>query len=308
MRKQSASLDDLGHMAVFVRVVEGRSFSAAARALGTTTSAVSKRVARLEERLGVRLLTRSTRKLALTEAGAALFERAARILRDIESAEVEVSRHTGAPRGTLRVSAPTSFTESRVVPSLPRFFERYPEVSVELSVSDRFVDLVAERYDVALRVGSVASEGLVVRRLGAEPAVAVASPDYLARRGTPEAPDDLLAHECLRYTLVPARHEWRFADRRGERVIPATGRFASDHGGSIHAAALRGLGVAWMPRFMVDEDLREGRLVQILERWETRTYPVQAVLPPGRNPPPKVKVFVDFLVEVMRRAKAPAAR
>lgn len=257
MRNQSASLDDIGHMAVFVRVVESRSFSEAARSLGTTTSPVSKRVARLEERLGVRLLARTTRKLSLTEPGAALFERASRILRDVESAEVEVSRHSSAPRGTLRVSAPTSFSESRIMPSLARFLNRYPEVSVELSVNDRFVDLVAERYDVALRVGKVSAEGLTVRRLGAERAVVAASPDYLARRGVPQSPDDLIAHECLRYTLVPPRHEWRFTDRRGERVIPATGRFSSDHSGSIRTMTLQGLGLAWMPRFIGNPSVRD---------------------------------------------------
>ncbi len=285
-------------------MVEAGSFAAAARSLGTTTSAASKRVARLEERLGVRLLARTTRTLALTEPGAELFARASRILHDIESAEVEVSRHVGTPRGTLRVSAPTSFCESLVVPSLSRFLDRCPEVSVELSVSDRFVDLVAERYDLAVRVGNVSSDGLVVRRLGAAPAVVVASPSYLAARGEPATPDDLLRHDCLRYTLVPSGNEWRFTDRRGVRVVPTTGRFASDHGGSIHAAALQGLGLAWLPRYMADDDLRDGRLVAVLTRWETRTYPIQAVLPPGRSPLPKTKAFVDFLVDVMRRPPA----
>ncbi len=306
MRKQSTSLDDLGHMAVFVRVVEARSFSAAARALGTTTSAVSKRVARLEERLGVRLLARTTRRVSLTEPGASLYERASRILRDIESAEVEVSRYSAEPRGTLRVSAPTALAEARVVPHLGRLLDRHPAVSVELSVSDRFVDLVAERYDVALRVGAVEAEGLVVRRLGEEPAVVVASPDYLARRGTPGEPDDLMQHDCLRYTLASPRAEWRFTVRRRERVIPVAGRFASDHGGAIRIAALAGLGLAWMPRFLVEDDLRGGRLVHVLARWETRTYPLQAVLPPGRQHPPKVRAFVDFLVETLRRPRADA--
>jgi DNA-binding transcriptional LysR family regulator len=305
MRKQSLAVDDMGHMAVFVRVVEAGSFAAAARSLGTTTSAASKRVARLEERLGVRLLARTTRTLSLTEPGAELFGRASRILHDIESAQIELSRHVDTPRGTLRVSAPTSFCESRVVPALSRFLERHAEVSVELSVSDRFVDLVGERFDLAIRVGAVSADGLVVRRLGAEPAVVVAAPSYLAARGQPASPDDLLRHDCLRYTLVPPRHEWRFADRRGERFVPATGRFASDHGGSIRAAAIQGLGLAWLPRFMVDDDLRDGRLVAVLAQWETRTYPIQAVLPPGRDPLPKTRAFVDFLVELMRR---PAAR
>jgi DNA-binding transcriptional LysR family regulator len=300
MRHQSLAVDDMGHLAVFVRVVEAGSFAAAARSLRTTPSAASKRVAGLEQRLGVRLLARTTRSLALTEPGAELFARASRILHDIESAEVAVSRHGGAPRGTLRVSVPTSFGEARVVPSLPRFLERHPEVSVELSVCDRFVDVVAERFDLAVRVGTVAAEGLVVRRLGEAAAVVVAAPAYLAARGAPAAPDDLLRHDCLRYTLVPAGHEWRFTDRRGTRAVPVSGRVASDHGGSLREAALQGLGLAWLPRYMVDDDLRTGRLVAVLTRWATRTYPIQAVLPPGRGPLPKTRAFVDFLVEVMR--------
>jgi DNA-binding transcriptional LysR family regulator len=302
MRKQSASLDDLGHMAAFVLVVESRSFSAAARSLGTTTSAVSKRVARLEERLGVRLLARTTRTLSLTEPGAALFERASGILRDIESAEIEVARHSSAPRGKLRVTAPRALSESRVVPALGRFLSRYPEVSVELSVNDRFVDVVAERYDVALRVGNTTAEGLVVRRLGTERAVVAASPAYLASHGSPASPEDLLQHDCLLYTLVPPRHEWRFTDRRGERAIPVAGRFSSDHSGALLAMALQGLGIVWMPHFIIERELGDGRLVQLLERWETPTYPVQAVLASGRSPLPKVKAFIDFLAGELRPA------
>ena len=297
MRHQSLAIDDMGHLAVFVRVVESGSFAAAARSLGTTPSAASKRVSGLESRLGVRLLARTTRRLALTEPGAELFARASRILHDIERAEVAVSRHGGAPRGTLRVSVPTAFGESRVVPALGRFLEKHPEVSVELSVSDRFVDVVSERFDLAVRVGTVSAEGLVVRRLGEATAVVVAAPAYLDARGEPETPDDLLRHECIRYTLVPTGNEWRFTDRRGPRAVPVSGRIASDHGGSIREAALQGLGIAWLPRFMVEEDLRGGRLRALLTRWETRTYPIQAVLPPGRAPLPKTRAFVDFLAQ-----------
>lgn len=303
MRKQS--LDDLGHMAVLVRVVETRSFSGAARALGTTTSAVSKRVARLEERVGARLLLRTTRSLSLTEAGAVLYERARAILRDVESAEVEVSQHSSTPRGTVRATAPTTLSESVLVPSLGRFLARWPEVSVELSVDDRYLDLVAGRFDVALRVGASVPEGTITRRLAEVPAVVVASPAYLARRPAPEHPDALLEHECLRYTLVPPRHEWRFLRGRTERSVPATGRFACDHGGALRQAALDGVGVAWMPRFMVSEDLAAGRLVQLLAGWQTRSYPIHAVLPGGRQPPPKVRAFVDFLAALFDGMKTP---
>jgi DNA-binding transcriptional LysR family regulator len=293
-------MGDLQDIALFVRVVEGRSFSVAARATGATTSAVSKRIARLEDRLGARLLERTTRKVAPTDAGAAFYARAARILADVDEAEHAVASLGGAPRGTIRVSAPVIFGERHLAPLLPAFLDRYPDVRVDLSLSDRFVDLVEEHFDLALRIGPLAEAALVRVRVGGTASIVVASPSYIARAGRPEEPADLAHHNCLRYSLVTAVREWRFKGPLGEMSVPVVGNLEVNHGGAMREAAIAGVGVARLPHFLVADGLAAGSLVALLSEFRLPPLGVHLVYPRGAAPLPKVKAFVETIGGALR--------
>lgn len=298
MRKQSVApgslLEDLGSLSVFVRVVEQRSLTSAARSLDVTTSSISKRIAKLEERLGVRLLERTTRRVRLTEAGQGFYERCIAILRAVEDAEAAVTSIGGEPRGTLRVSVPVIFGERHLAPLLPSLLERHPHLRLDVSLSDRFVSLVEEGYDVAVRIGKLADSTLKVKTLATIREWVVASPSYLERRGVPRTPADLADHDCIRYSLLPAQREWRF--RRGKRVEtpPVGGRLMMSHGGAICEAAIAGAGIARLPSFIADEAIASGALRTVLDEW-TSEGQVVAVYPAGRQPQPKVQAFVRFL-------------
>lgn len=276
-------------------VVAHGSLTSAARELGTTTSAVSKRIARLEERLGTRLLERTTRRVALTDAGQELHERAIAILAAVDDAEAALTRHAGTPRGTLRVSAPVILGERHLAPLLGELVGAHPELHVDLALADRFVNLVEEGFDVAVRIGRLDDSSLKVRRLARVPVLVVGSPAYLARRGTPRRPEDLARHECLRYSLVPARHEWRFRVRGREVSVATTGRVQINHGGAMREAVLAGLGLAVLPKLNIAEELRDGRLVSVLEEYHRRDLEIAAVRPAGRQPLPKVEAFIRLL-------------
>ncbi len=310
MRKQSGGraqhvFDDVQALVVFARVVRDRSFTRAAQQLGTTTSAVSKRVARLEERAGARLLARSTRHVAPTEAGLALYERCLGILREVEDAELFVEGLSHAPRGLLRVSAPVYFGEVFVAPVLAALARQQPELRIDLSLEDRFVDLVGEGFDLAVRVGRVALGSLVARRLARTRSVVAAAPDYLARRGRPLAPKDLLEHDCLRYSLDPLRNRWRFKGAGGQAiVIPITGGFDCNHGGALRQAAVAGLGIAYLPRFYASEALERGDLVTVLDEFCDSEMGIHAVYPGGSHVPPKTRVCVDWLAQQLAPALA----
>lgn len=299
MRQQSG-LGDLQDVALFVRVVEGRSFSAAARALKTTTSAVSKRVARLEERLGARLLERTTRSVMPTEAGAAFYARAARILADVDEAENEIASLGGRPRGTLRVSAPVIFGERHLAPVLPAFLERCPEVRLDLSLSDQFVNLLEERFDVALRVGPLVDSSLVRVRVGTTAGLIVASPAYLARAGGPGSPGDLSRHNCLRYSHVTAAREWRFRGPRGAVSVPVVGNVDVNHGGAMRELVIAGVGVARLPHFLVADAIEAGLLVTLLDEFCLPPIGIHLVHLGGAAPLPKVKAFVSVVGASLR--------
>ena len=299
MRKQS-NPPDLQDLALFARVVELRSFSAAARALGTTTSATSKRITRLEERLGARLLERTTRRVLPTEAGAAFYARTARILSDVDDAENEVARLGGTPRGTLRVSAPVIFGERHLAPLLPAFFARHPAVRLDVSLSDGFVNLLADHFDVALRIGPLVDSTLVRAKVGVAASVVVAAPSYLAREGTPRVPRDLLQHNCVRYSQISAAREWRFRGSKGELSVPVLGNFEVNHGGAMREAALAGVGIARLPDFLVADLLREGRLAQLLEEYAVAPSGIHLVYASGAAPLPKLEVFVAEIGAALR--------
>ena len=288
-------------MVIFARVVEARSFTSAARSLDTTTSAVSKRIARLEERLGVRLVERTTRRVQPTEAGVAFYERCARILAEIDDAEVAVAHLAHEPRGTLRASVPVIFGELHIAPLLADFATRYPEMRLELSLSDRHVSLLEEGFDMAVRIAAMHDSSLVAKKLASVPTVVVGSPAYFKRNGTPQTIADLASHECIRYSLITGQRDWRFRVRGKDVSIPVRSRLLLNHGGAIREAAIAGLGLARLPSFAVAHALREGTLVSVLDEHSLDELGVFAVYPAGKQPRPTVRAFTDFL-----SAKLPA--
>ncbi|RBP07284.1 DNA-binding transcriptional LysR family regulator [Roseiarcus fermentans] len=291
-------MDRFAALEAFVRVAETQSFSEAARRLRISKSAVSRSVGALETELGARLFNRTTRSLNLTEAGRGYLERVTRILADLEDADRALGRLQARPRGRLQVSAPMSFGFLHLAPALPEFLARFPEVDVEMALSDRFVDLVDDGFDVALRIGALPDSSLVARRIAPIRLTLCASPDYFGRRGTPQAPDELKAHECLRNRTVARVEEWRFVDPDGKpRLVPVSGRVGANNGDALRAMALAGVGVALLPTFIVGPDLSAGALVPALDRFLAQDLAMSAVYPHSRHLSPKVRAFVDFLVE-----------
>jgi len=297
-KEYEGTMERLDAMAVFARVIEAESFSGAARALGLSKSAVSKQVSRLEDRLGLRLLNRTTRRLSLTEAGAAFYQGCQRVVAEAEAAEQAVTHLASAPRGRLRVSAPMSFGVSHVSPALPEFLGRYPELAVDLTLNDRIVDLVEEGFDVGIRIGGLTDSSLVARRLAPNRTVLSAAPAYLQVRGTPRDVGELEDHACLIYSYQATGAAWRLTGPKGDRRFKVSGPLRVNNGDAILAAALGGLGVALLPCFICGEDLRAGRLVRVLPDWEAPPdSAVSAVFPAARHLSPKVRAFIDFLAE-----------
>ncbi len=290
-------MDKLSGMSVFASVVEAKSFTGAARQLGMSKAAVSKQVSKLEERLGARLLNRTTRRLSLTEVGAAFYERAARIVAEALEAELAVSRLHDSPRGTLRLDAPVAFGVRYLAPILPEFMRRYPELGVDIALNDRFVDLVEEGYDLAVRIAHLADSSLIARRLADSRRIVCAAPDYWARNGKPSSPSDLAAHNCFGYSYLATGNEWRFRGPGGPVSVRVEGTLTTNNGDISREAAVSGLGVALMPVFMICDDLRAGRLEPVLEDFEPESQGVHAVYPHNRHLSAKVRAFVDYLVE-----------
>lgn len=287
-------MEDLERMAIFARVVEARSFSAAARRLGMSKSLVSKHVTRLEQSLGARLLNRTTRTMSVTEIGAVFYEHCARILEEMEEAKLAVGRLHSEPRGTLRMSASVAFGTLHVAPALPAFLARHPALSIDMTISDRFVDLADEGYDVALRIAKDPGQNLVARRLAPVNRKVCATPEYFAAHGVPRTPIDLVGHNCLTYTYL---HQWRFRGPDGELSVPATGNLTLNDDEALWQAVLGGLGLALLPTFIVGTDLQAGRLQSVLSEYIALERDIFAVYLPNRHLSPKVRVFIDFLVE-----------
>lgn len=290
-------MDKLVAMTVFRRVVELNGFAAAARDLRLSNAAVSKLVQKLEQGLNARLLDRTTRRVAPTEAGHAYYERCVRILDDIDEAESAISHHAASPRGALRVNAPMSFGIRHLSPVLPAFLGRYPDIRLDLSLNDRFVDLVEEGFDVAIRIGVLADSSLIARRIARCRTMLVASPDYLARRGQPRTPADLPGHDCLVYTYRSRERDWDFEGPEGSVSVRIDGSLRANNGDMLAQAAAAGIGIAAVPNFIVDELLRAGRVVPLLQDWEPRDVEINAVYPHSRLLSAKVRAFVDHLVE-----------
>ena len=288
-------MDNLTGMAVFARVVDARSFTAAAAALGLSKSAVSKQVARLEDRLGARLLNRTTRRLSLTEVGAAFYERCARILAEVEDAELAVGRLQDAPRGTLRINAPMSFGQLHLAPAVADFLNGHPGLAIDLTLNDRIVDLVEEGYDVAIRISRLADSSLIARRLVPSRRVVCGSPAYFERHGVPRHPADLRRHNCLLYSYLPTAEEWQFIGPDGPAAVRVSGTLRANNGDALEAAMLAGLGVALQPTFIAGRDLQAGRLVAVMPDYVDDSASVYAVYPHSRHLSAKVRAFIDFL-------------
>lgn len=290
-------MQTLTDIAIFVKVVELSSFTAAAEALDMSQPVVSKAVTRLEEKLGARLLNRTTRRLSLTEAGSELYGRTVRALAEIEDAELEVARFQTEPRGTLRVAAPMSFSILQLGPAIHGFLERFPGVHVELHLDDRQVDLVEEGFDIAVRIGRLQDSNLIARKIAPCRQVICASPAYLAKHGEPQRPEDLLEHQCILYSLTSTPREWRLKCPEGEtQAVPVGGALQSNNGLVNRAAALAGAGIVLLPTFYLGEQLRRGELKPILCQFKPQELALYAVYPERRNLSPKVRAFVDFLV------------
>lgn len=288
-------MDKLAGMAVFARVVEAASFTAAARELGMSKSAVSKAVAALEDRLGARLLNRTTRRLALTEVGRAFYERSARVVAEAEEAELAVTRLQATPRGTLRVNAPVSFGTLHLGPLLPDFMTLHPELKVDIDFTDRFVDLIEEGYDVAVRIANLPDSSLIARRLAANRMAICAAPAYWDRRGRPQKPADLVGHACVTYAYSP--NDWPFAGPAGRFTVRVDGPLRTNNGEVTLAVALAGQGVVQLPTFICGPALAAGRLEAVLVEWLPPPAGIHAVYPHNRHLSAKVRAFVDFLVE-----------
>lgn len=287
---------DLNLMAVFARVVEAGSFSEAARRAGTSRSAISKAVAKLEKSLGAHLLNRTTRHLSLTEIGAAVAEHCARIVEEATEAEKRVGSLSSEARGVLRVSASVAFGTLHVAPALAEFLPRHPELKIDLSITDRWVNLAEEAYDVAIHVSSDPPPNLVARPLAPVRRQLCATPDYFRRRGIPRTPADLVTHNCLDYTRSGEPGRWRFTGPEGEISVPINGPLHVDDDEALSQAVLGGLGVGLLPTFIVGKALQDGNLQAVLSEYIPVERHVYAMYLPTRHLPNKVRVFIDFML------------
>jgi DNA-binding transcriptional LysR family regulator len=298
------SVDQLQAMRAFVKVVELGSFARAADRLSVSTSAVSRQVSELEAHLDARLLNRTTRRLSLTEAGQSFHEQTVQLLADLDEAESSVRAATVVPRGTLRVTCGVTFGTRYLAPAIAEFAARHPDLVFDVELSDRFVDLVDEGFDLALRIGTAGQQGLVSRRLGWTELVCCAAPAYLAERPPPVTPADLEQHACLTYTQVPVPNAWTFESANGERhTVRITPRHRANNGRMLVALALAGLGVTFEPDFIVATEIRAGRLQRLLPDYTPVRSPIAAVYPSRRHLSAKVRAFVDFLAD--RYARTP---
>jgi DNA-binding transcriptional LysR family regulator len=295
-------MDRFQAISTFVRVVETGSFVRAAERLDVSVSAVSRQVAELETHLQARLLNRTTRRLSLTEAGRAFYERSLQLLADLDEAEQAALAGTAAPRGTLRMSCAISFGTRHLAPAVASFLARYPDVRIDVELSDRAADLVDEGFDLAVRIGIIGSQQLVGRRIATTQLVCCAAPAYLARHGEPTTPADLARHTCLTYEYLPVRHTWRFVDADGtEHSVRIGGRLHANNGRFLEAMAVEGFGIVAEPDFIVGPDVRAARLVRILRGYTMSVSPIYVVYPSRRHLSAKVRAFTEHLASAFVR-------
>ena len=285
-------------MTAFVRAVDNGGFSAAAREIGLTPSALSKLVTRLEDRLGARLLHRTTRRLQLTAEGEAFYARARPILIALDEAEAEVTQAGASPRGLLRLHCGYAFGMHQLAPAIPRFLERHPQVELDIAITDQLPGAMAEGVDLSIRIGPLDESSMVARRICNLERMICASPDYLRRHGTPRTPDDLQQHNCLWITSLPALRRWPFDTDDGIRVVNISGNVVANNAETVLQLGVAGVGIVRLADVIVGEAVRSGQLVPLLTDWyHVEPVPLFATYPSGRNLSPKVRAMVDFLVE-----------
>lgn len=289
-------MDRFQSLSVFVAVADKGSFSAAASELGLSRNMVSRHVMALEEQLSARLINRTTRRVSLTSLGAAYYERAREILAELAAADREASLQSLTPKGLLRINAPVAFGTRHVAPVLKAYMDRFEEVEVELTLNDRYVDLVDEGYDLAIRIGRLADSGLIARRLGDIGVIICASPSYLATHGTPRHPCDLTDHQCLGYAYASRRNLWHFNGPDGEVEVKVKPRLWSNNGDALTAAAMSGCGIVPQPDFLVRDALIDGRLRRVLDGYTLTGLGVYAIYPHSRQLSLRVRTFIDHLL------------
>ena len=299
-----AKLPDFEALAIFAKVVELRSFAAASAELSLSKATVSKAVTRLEAQLGARLLNRTSRRLALTDAGQKLAARAARLLADGEAVENEALAQSMAPRGLVRLAVPMTFGVKAVAPILPEFLKQYPNVAIDLHLSDAMVDLIGEGFDAGLRIASLPDSSLIARLLCAMPRFTVAAPAYLKRHGRPTHPMHLAEHKCLGYAYLSTPGAWQYTNAAGEQAsVRPAGPLRVNNGEALMPALLAGLGIADLPEFIVGDAIASGEVEVILKGWHQREGAVHLVTPPGGPRPARVEVLADFLAKQFAKWK-----
>ncbi len=298
---ESRGMDKAQQMQSFVAVVEAGSFVGAATATGLSKAAVSRHVAELEQRLGVRLLQRTTRRLSLTDDGQVFYARAREILGAIDEIEVEMHSHTRKASGLLRINAPLTFGVLHLAPLWGRFSQAHPEVSLDVTLVDRVVDLVEEGYDLAIRIAQLHDSALVSRRLASSRVVLCASPSYLRRNGKPRQPQDLAQHSIVGYSYWATRDDWSFTGPDGVVTVRTSPRIRANNGDTCRAAALAHQGIILQPDFLIGDDLRSGALVELMPHFRSIEIGIYAVYPTRKHLPTKVRRMVDFLVESFRK-------
>ena len=290
-------MEDLERMAIFARVVEAKSFSAAARQLGLSKSLVSKHVTQLEKSIGARLLNRTTRNMSLTEAGAVFYEHCARIVEELAEAKSVVSRLHSEPRGMLRISSSVAFGRLHIAPAVAEFLAQYPEVNIDMVTTDRFVDLAEDGYDVVIRIMAEPPPNVVARKLAGVHRKMCATPEYFARHGVPKTIADLERHNCLTYTSFNPRGSWRLRGPDGDISVPSSGNLRINDDDALAEAVLCGLGIALLPTFIIGKELQNGRLQSVLSEYIPVERYIYAVYLPTRHLSAKVRAFIDYLLK-----------
>ncbi len=294
-------MDRLSEMEAFVSVVEQGGFTNAAGKLRVSKSAISKHVSGLETRLGVRLLNRTTRRVSPTELGLSYYDRAITILADARAADEMITAMQSTPKGALRISAPVDLGNNQLSIAVGAFLQKYPDVSINMTLDDSYVEIIAEGFDIAVRIGDLIDSSMRARKLSETVTKFVASSEYLAEHGTPMTIDDLAKHHLLHYSNLSTGNVWNITAPSGEeRQVRAVGRLTVNNGGSLLRAAESGLGIARIPCFIIDDAIAEGRIVPVLENLPENRLSINAIYPPGKFVQPILRAFIDFLVEYFK--------
>jgi DNA-binding transcriptional LysR family regulator len=289
-------------MTTFVKVVDAGGFSAAARALNMSPSMVTNHIQSLEERLGVRLLNRSTRKVNLTEVGHAFYDRCVRIIAELDDAEQVAEALQSRPRGTLRLNTSVAIPPV-IAPVIAEFVALHPEAAVSVTATGRMVDLVEEGFDLAIRINPIPNSSLIIRRLASYSFVVCGAPDYFTSRGRPERPADLVHHNCMNYSDAPWGAEWHFASSDNDQAVPIAGNLQANNADSLRLAAVLGQGLVYVPTFVVSDELKSGRLVPILTEFPTIERSIDAIYPHRQHLSAKVRSFIDLVVKRLHDTK-----